>query len=72
MITPSINFSSQVNKSYTKAMQALLIIKRSFKYLTNNFFTFASCFIQPHLEYCVAVQARCPYLCRDIDKQCWG
>ena len=37
IITPSMNFSSQVNKSYTQAMQALLTIKRSFKFLTNNF-----------------------------------
>ena len=31
-ITPSMNFSSQVNKSYTKAMQVLLMIKRSFEF----------------------------------------
>ena len=28
-ITPSMNFLSQVNKCYTKAMQAFLMIKRS-------------------------------------------
>ena len=49
-ITLSMNFSSQVNKSYTKAMQALLMIKRSFKLLTNIFFTFILCFYQGRLN----------------------
>ena len=26
------------------------------------------CFFHPHLKYRVAIQVRCPYLCRDIDK----
>ena len=44
-ITPSMNFLSQVNESYTKAMQALLMIKRSFKFLTNKIINFCIMFL---------------------------
>ena len=43
-ITPSMNFSFQVNKSCTKAMQALLMVKGSFKFLT-IFFYFCIMFV---------------------------
>ena len=53
-ITPSMNFSFQVNKSCTKAMQTLLMIKRPFKFLTNKIFLLlCRVFIRSHFEYCV-------------------
>ena len=58
--------SLQVQKSVAKAMQALGMMKGSFKYLSEDLFQFLyKIYIRPHLEYCAPTWS--PYLAKDID-----
>ena len=58
--------SLQCQKNSARAMQALGLIRRSFKYLTKeSLTTLYKVYVRPHLEYCV--QSWSPYFAKDID-----
>ena len=52
-------------------MQTLGMMKRSYKYLSNDSFLFLyETYIRPHLEYCAPIWS--PYLEKDIDTLEWA
>ena len=58
--------SLQVQKAVAKAMLTLGMIKRSFKYLSKDSFSFSyRTYTRLHLEYCALTWS--PYLAKDID-----
>ena len=64
-LTSDCKPSRQCTKAAGKAMQSLLTIKRTFKYIDKQGFAILyKAYIRPHLEYCV--QAWSPYLQKDI------
>ena len=64
--TSDLKPSTQCRKAVAKAMQALGLIKRSFKYISNESFpVLYKLYVRPALEYCVPAWS--PYLLKDID-----
>ena len=64
--TPSMNFSVHCQKAGSKANQALGMIKRNFKYMSNSsLMILYKTFVRPHLEYCAPIWN--PHYCKDID-----
>lgn len=65
-VTTNLKPTVQCQKAAKKAMQALGMVKRSFKHMTKkSFVTLYRAYVCPHLKFCV--QAWCPYLAKDID-----
>ena len=49
-----MNFTMHYHKAASKANQALGMIKRNFKYMSNSsLMILYKTFVRPHLEYCV-------------------
>ena len=64
--TPTMNFTMHCHKAASKANQALGMIKRNFKYMSNSsLMILYKTFVRPHLEYCAPIWN--PHYCRDID-----
>ena len=67
-VTTDLKSSTQCQKATTKGMQALDMVRRSFKQITkDSFVTLYRAYVRPHLEFCV--QAWSPYMVKDIDSQ---
>ena len=65
-LSSTLHPSVQCQKAYSKAMQSLATIKRSFKNITQDSFNILyKTYIRPHIEYCI--QAWSPYYAKDID-----
>ena len=65
-LSSTLRPSVQCQKAYSKAMQSLVTIKQSFKYITRDSFNILyKTYIRPHIEYCI--QAWSPYYAKDID-----
>ena len=65
-LSSTLRPSVQCQKAYSKAMQSLATIKRSFKNITQDSFNILyKTYIRPHIEYCI--QAWSPYYAKDID-----
>ena len=65
-LTDSLTPTLQCQKTASKAMQVMEMIRRSFKYLTKeSFLLLYKSLIRPHLEYCIPAWS--PYLVKDID-----
>ena len=65
-LTNSLTPTLQCQKAANKAMQVMGMVRRSFKYLTKEFFLLLyKSLIRPHLEYCIPSWS--PYLAKDID-----
>ena len=65
-ISSTMQPSTQCQKAYSKAMQSLAIIKRTFKFVSKESFNILyKTYIRPHIEFCV--QAWNPYYAKDID-----
>ena len=53
-LSSTLRPSVQCLKAYSKAMQSLATIKRSFKYITQDSFSILyKTYIRPHIEYCI-------------------
>ena len=64
--TPTMNFTMHCHKAASKANQALGMIKRNFKYMSNSsLMILYKTFVRSHLEYCAPIWN--PHYCRDID-----
>ena len=64
--TSDLKPSTQCRKAVAKAMQALGLIKRSFKFISNeSFLVLYKLYVRPALEYCASAWS--PYLLKDID-----
>ena len=58
--------STQCWEAYSKAMQSLATIKRTFKFVSKESFNILyKTYTRPHIEFCV--QAWSPYYTKDID-----
>ena len=65
-VTTDLKLSTQCQKASKKAMQAVDMVRRSFKHMTKySFVTLYRAYVRPHLEFCV--QAWSPYMVKDID-----
>ena len=54
-IDAKFNFSLQCTKATNKAMQALGLIKRTFKHVSWRFLILYKTYVRPYLEYCTPV-----------------
>ena len=64
--TSDLKPSTQCCKAVAKAMQALGLIKRSFKFISNESLpVLYKLYVRPALEYCAPAWS--PYLLKDID-----
>ena len=65
-VTTGLKSSTQCQIASNKVMQALGMVRRSFKHITTeSFVTLYRAYVRPHLEFCV--QAWSPYMVKDID-----
>ena len=67
-LTNTLSTSLQCQKAANKAMQVMVMIRRSFKYLTKeSVLLLYKSLIQPHLEYCIPSWSPTAGLAKDID-----
>ena len=67
VVNSDLTFTSHIDRSISKANQALGIVRRTFSYLSEELFrNIYLTYIRPHIEYCAQVWS--PYLRGDIEK----
>ena len=65
-ITSKLQPSIQCQKAYSRAMQSLATVKRTFKFVSKESLNILyKAYIRPHIKFCV--QAWNPYYAKDID-----